>query len=80
MIAALATALSWILQPCYDLTANWWAAIALFTVIVKVILLPLSLWCQKNSIVLVKLMPRLNRLKAEYFGDRETIGEKQAEL
>ena len=77
---ALADALSLIMQPCYDLTGNWWVAILLFTVIVKVILMPMALWCQKNAIVMVKLMPDLNRLKVKYFGDAETIGEKQNEL
>ncbi len=76
----LASALNLIMQPCYQLTGNWWLAILLFTVIVKVILLPMSLWCQKNSIVMVQLMPELNRLKVKYFGDRETIGDKQNQL
>lgn len=80
MMEALATALSFIMQPCYDLTGNWWIAILLFTVIVKIILMPMALWCQKNAIVMVQLMPDLNRLKIKYFGDSETIGEKQNEL
>lgn len=80
MMEALATALSFIMQPCYNLTGNWWIAILLFTVIVKIILMPMALWCQKNAIVMVQLMPDLNRLKIKYFGDSETIGEKQNEL
>ncbi len=68
------------MQPCYDLTGNWWVAILLFTVIVKVLLMPMALWCQKNAIVMVQLMPDLNRLKVKYFGDAEAIGEKQNEL
>lgn len=76
----LASALSLILQPCYELSHNWWVAILLFTVVVKVILLPMSLWCQKNSIVMVQLMPDLYRIKIKYFGDREVIGEKQNDL
>lgn len=80
MLEALAGVLWLIMQPCYDLTGNWWVAILLFTVIVKILLMPMSLWCQKNSIVMVKLMPDLNRLKVKYFGDSETIGEKQNEL
>lgn len=76
----LSQVLSFIMQPCYDLTGNWWASILLFTMIVKVILMPVALWCQKNAIVMVELMPHLNRLKIRYFGDAETIGEKQNEL
>ena len=50
---ALAWLLSLILQPCYAISGNWWIAILLFTIIVKIILIPMSLWCQKNSIVMV---------------------------
>ena len=80
MLDALAHLFSYVVQPCYDLTGSWWMAILLFTVIIKVVLLPLSLWCQWNSIVMVRLMPDLNRVKVKYFGDQETIGEKQNEL
>lgn len=80
MLEALAHVFSYIVQPCYDLTGNWWMAILLFTVIIKIVLMPLSLWCQWNSIVMVKIMPDLNRIKVKYFGDAETIGEKQTQL
>ena len=76
----LADVLSLIMQPCYDLTGNWWVAIALFTIIVKVLLMPLALWVQKNAIVMVQIMPDLNRLKIKYFGDSEAIGERQSQL
>lgn len=76
----LADILSLIVDPCYALTGNWWMAILLFTVIVKIILMPMALWVQKNSINMVQLMPALNRLKVRYFGDSETIGEKQTAL
>lgn len=80
MFSAIADVLSLIVRPCYDLTGNWWLAILLFTIITKIILIPMSLWVQKNSIVMVQIMPALNRLKVQYFGDRETIGEKQNEM
>ncbi|MBE6464563.1 MAG: hypothetical protein E7003_04505 [Eggerthellaceae bacterium] len=80
MLEAIASVLSLIVQPCYDLTGNWWIAILLFTLITKVILMPMALWCQKNAIVMVQLMPDLFRIKIKYFGDSETIGEKQNAL
>ena len=80
MFAAVASVLQLIVQPCYELTGNWWIAIALFTVITKIILMPMALWVQWNSIKMVQIMPALNRLKVKHFGDRETIGEMQNEL
>ena len=76
----LSTALGYLMEPCYVLTGNWWLAILLFTAVTKVILLPISLWCQKNSIKMVSLMPEINRIKVKYFGDKETIGEEQVAL
>lgn len=80
MLEMLARLFSYITNPLYALTGNWWVTIFLFTLITKVILMPLSLWCQKNSILMVKLMPDLNRIKVRFFGDKEAIGERQTEL
>ena len=80
MFSAIASVLQLIVQPCYALTGNWWLAILLFTIITKIILMPMSLWVQKNSIKMVEIMPAVNRIKVKYYGDRETIGEKQNEL
>ena len=44
MMEVITNALMLLMRPCYTLTQNWWLAIALFTVLVKIILLPLSLW------------------------------------
>lgn len=80
MLAAIADVLALIMNPLYELTGNWWVTIALFTLVTKVILLPMSLWVQWNCIIMVNLMPALNRIKVRFFGDREAIGEKQNEL
>ena len=80
MFSAIASVLQLIVQPCYNLTGNWWLAILLFTIITKIILMPMALWVQWNSIKMVQIMPAINRLKVKHFGDRETIGEKQNEL
>lgn len=76
----LADLFSLIVGPCYALTQNWWLAILLFTVIIKIVLMPMALWVQKNSIVMVQLMPDLNHIKVRYFGDAEAIGERQTAL
>ncbi|MBE6473954.1 MAG: YidC/Oxa1 family membrane protein insertase, partial [Coriobacteriaceae bacterium] len=80
MFSAIASVLQLIVQPCYDIVGNWWVAILMFTLITKVILMPMALWVQWNSIKMVQIMPAINRLKVKHFGDRETIGEKQNQL
>lgn len=65
---------------CYNLLRNYSLAIVLFTLLSKVILLPISIWVHKNGIKLVRLMPEINILKANYYGDKDRIAEEQARL
>lgn len=76
----LETPLNGLMGFCYSLTANYITAIIFFTLITRIILIPLSLWVQKNGIKMVKMMPELNRLKIRFYGDKETIAEKTQEL
>ena len=50
-----------ILNWCNGLTGNFWWAIVLFTFITKIILMPVSVMVQKNSIKMVKMYPEMNR-------------------
>ena len=70
--------LGWIMKFCYDIVGNYGAAIILFTLISKIILLPISIWVQKNSIKMVKMQPEINRIKTKYFGDKDTIAEEES--
>lgn len=73
-------ALAALIGICYALCHNYWIAIFLFTLLTKVILLPLSVWIQKNSIKTVKMEPELNHIKAVYAGNQELISEEQYKL
>ena len=66
-----------ILNWCNGLTGNFWWAIVVFTLITKIILLPVSILVQKNSIKMVKMYPEMNRIKARYFGNKDKISEEQ---
>lgn len=65
---------------CFNLVRNYGATIILFTLISKIILLPISLMVQKNSIKMVKLQPEIDEIKKLYAGDKEKIGEEQYKL
>lgn len=65
-----------LIKLCYDLLGNYSLAIIFFTALTKVILLPVSLWTQRNSIKMVALTPELNQLKIKYYGDKDTIAEE----
>ena len=71
---------SLVLNWCNRLTGNFWWAVVLFTFITKIILLPISVMVQKNSIKMVKMYPEMNRIKAKYFGNKDKISEEQYNL
>lgn len=73
-----------ILEPimnfCYSVCHNYGLAIILFTFLSKIVLIPVSVWVQKNSIKMVKMQPEINFLKAKHFGDKDTIAEEQGKI
>jgi len=79
-VEILYRALEWVLKLCYGVCGNYGVAIILFTLLSKVVLLPVSVWVQKNSIKMVKMQPEINFLKAQHFGDADAIAEGQAAI
>lgn len=73
-------ALDWVMNICYSICHNYGLAIILFTLISKIVLLPVSIWVQKNSIKMVKMQPEMNVIKAKYFGDKDSIAEEQSKV
>lgn len=69
-----------IMRFCYNIFGNYGIAIILFTLFSKIILLPMSIWVQKNSIKMVKMQPDINKIKINYFGDKDAIAEEQDKL
>lgn len=77
---AVVNALVWMIDVCNALCHNYWIAILVFTFLTKVILLPLSVWVQKNSIKTVKMQPEINHIKASYYGNQDAISEEQYKI
>lgn len=71
---------SLILQWCSKFTNNYWWSIIVFTLITKVLMLPISVIVQKNSIKMVQMYPEINSIKAKYFGNKDKISEEQYKL
>lgn len=79
-MAILGSLLGICMSWCYNLVKNYGLAIILFTLFSKIILLPVSIWVQFNSIKMVKMQPELNRIKINYYGDKDTIAEETQKL
>ncbi|MBE5958753.1 MAG: membrane protein insertase YidC [Lachnospiraceae bacterium] len=65
---------------CYKIIPQYAVAIILFTLLTKIILLPISILLQINSVKIVKITPEINRIKVKYFGDSDAIAEKTSEV
>lgn len=80
LIQIIGDLFGWIMYFSYRVVHNYGLTIILFTLITKIILLPISIMVQKNSIKMVKMYPQMNRIKAKYYGNRDMIAEEQYQL
>ena len=76
----LVSILGSVMRFCYNLFNNYGIAIILFTLFSKIVLLPISIWVQKNSIKMVKMQPDINKIKIKFFGDKDRIADEQSKL
>lgn len=72
--------LGYLMKWCWLLVKDYGLAILLFTLATKLVLLPVSVWIHKNSILMVKIQPSINFLKVNHYGDMDTIADEQAKL
>ena len=72
--------LGYLMYWCYVLLQNYGAAILLFTLFTKVILFPLSVVAQKNSIKMVKMHPELSDIRQRNAGNGELIATETRAL
>ena len=73
---------SYVFEFCYKIVPNYGAALILFALFVKIILLPLGIKQQKNQIKTAKLRPQMYIIEKKYAGrnDRATLQKKQQEI
>jgi len=80
MFELFATPLGILMRWIYNLVPNYFVALVLFTVLVRLVLFPLSIKNQKSQMDRARLAPRLERLQKKYGQDRQKMMQKQQEL
>jgi YidC/Oxa1 family membrane protein insertase len=68
--------LNWLLQAFYNLTGNYGVAIILLTVLVKLILLPLTIKQTRSMIAMQKVQPEIKKLQEKYKDDKEKLSQE----
>lgn len=56
------------------------AAVAVFTLLINVILIPLSIKSQKSSVQQMRIKPKMDELRKKYGDDRQKLAEAQQKL
>ena len=80
LFGVIAIPLGWIMKACYLLVKNYGIALILFTVVIRVILLPLNIKQQKSSARMAKLQPQLQKLQKKYANNKEKYQEEMMAL
>ncbi len=80
IIFAISNVLGIAMKWCFAFVKDYGLAIILFTLLTKVILFPISIVTQKNSIKMAKLRPKLDDLKIKYVDDKDKYADAQLEL
>lgn len=77
---AITDALKWILIEIHKVVQSYGWSIVVFTVLVKLALMPLDIKNRKGMRKMAKIQPELNRLQQKYANDKQKLQQKQAEL
>ena len=76
----LAIPLGWLMEIIYGWVPNYFVAIFLFTLLIRLLMFPLSLKSQKMQADRARLAPRIERLQKKYAQDPKKLQEKQMAL
>lgn len=80
IIVAISGLFGIVMKWCYMLVKNYGLSIIVFTIFTKLVLFPISLITQKNSIKMAQMRPELDALKTKYVDDKDKYADEQLAL
>ena len=80
IFSIIAIPFGYVLKWCYMLVQNYGWALLLFTVLIKLLLLPSSAKTQISTAKMAKIQPKLEQLKKKYANNQQKLNEATAEL
>ena len=69
-----------VLDFIYRLIGNYGWSIAVFTILIRMVLLPLDIKNRKGMMTMQKMQPKINALQKKYANDQQKLQQKQMEL
>lgn len=80
MFNAVASAMGYLMNFIYSITQNYGLAIILFTILIKLLLLPLTIKQQKSLEKTQELQPLVQELQRKYGNDQQKFAEEYQKL
>ncbi len=79
-LTPIAAPMFWAIEKIHGFVGNWGWAIVIFTVLLKLVLYPLSASGYKGMAQMRALAPRLQKMKETYGSDRQKLHQAMADL
>ena len=70
----------WVLQTIYKFVPNWGVAIIIMTVLLKIVLFPLTLKSSMGTLKMQEIQPRMNAIQSKYKDNPQRLQEETAKL
>ncbi|MBP5402076.1 MAG: membrane protein insertase YidC [Treponema sp.] len=70
----------WVLQTIYKFVPNWGVAIIIMTVLLKIVLFPLTLKSSMGTLKMQEIQPRMNAIQTKYKDNPQKLQEETAKL
>lgn len=80
MMASISSLFGYVLNYIYDFVLNYGFAIIIFSILLKLLLLPLSIRQQKNLKKTAKIQEKVNEIKEKYKNDQNKMNQEMMEL
>lgn len=80
MFSLFATPLGWLMKGCYKIIGNYGIALLVFTLLTRLLMLPLSVKQQKSTARMSLIQPELEKLKKKYGKNQEKLNEETMAL
>ena len=80
IFSIFATPLGYVMRWIYELIPSYFLTMFVFTLLVRLLVFPLSIKGQKSQADRARLAPRLERIQKKYANDRQKMQQKQQEL
>lgn len=72
--------LGYIMWASYEITHNYWLSIIIFTIIMRILMIPMSIKQHKNSMHMQLLRPQIDAINKKFGNNREKAQEETTKL